>query len=142
MSNSMEKTQTILIFWTKFFQNLTKIQNRITEHYHRIQHICVNLGTKFHLNQRTFSFLNQTWVFSQGIKKFASKSKNLNTTIKVRMFEEVKAPSFIIRRHFYNLTKFVQKWYFRSTATQMNITIEFNISELVQAPSLIFYKLI
>ena len=120
-----------MIFWTKFFQNLTEIQNRITKHYHRIQQICVDLGTKFHLNQRTFSFLNQTWVFSQGIKKFASKSKNLNTTIKVRMFEEVKAPSFIIRRHFYNLTKFVQKWYFRSTATQMNITIEFNISELV-----------
>ena len=50
--------ETILIFLDQICsKKINPVQNRKSEHHHRIQHIQISVNTKFHLKQTTFPFL-------------------------------------------------------------------------------------
>ena len=83
----------VLISSHKFFFRHTALQRL----RHQIQHIPINLGTKFHLNLTILPF----WIKFVQKGYFWSKRENLNITTEFSMFELASAPSFILNRQFW-----------------------------------------
>ena len=81
-STKLQLKLKVLIFWTKFTQN---VENRKSEQYHGILHIRISQGTKFHLKLTILIF----WTKFAQNRCFRSKTEEVNSTIEFSKLVQV-----------------------------------------------------